>query len=298
MTILQLDGTKLTLRSAGSTDSALTIHGSLQARKLGPSLAGKFKFSDIFSSDLQRAFKTAEAVRRAQRHKYGSAVEDVRVCQMSILREQDFGYYEGKKSLGRPKEGSKLDRRRERDVQIEPGFKAAETKAEMAVRMNRFLDDHLLPLLQSSRPFEPLVAIVSHGMILSTLWKCLLKRFALHSVNLAFGVNIRSEGDTGFEHLGAWSNTGFLELDIKKHASRLKAAEITEILAAEVHEQEELTDSTQVPAVLYDWSITVRAVNSKDHLKGLKRTGGGVGSSKFDETQKSIDTFFKKRKTA
>jgi len=29
----------------------------------------------------------------------------------------------------------------------------------------------------------------------------------------------------------------------------------------------------------------------------LKRTGGGVGSSKSDESQSSLESFFKKRKT-
>jgi hypothetical protein len=37
-------------------------------------------------------------------------------------------------------------------------------------------------------------------------------------------------------------------------------------------------------------------VNGKDHLKGLKRTGGGVGSSRHDASQKGIESFFKRRK--
>jgi len=45
------------------------------------------------------------------------------------------------------------------------------------------------------------------------------------------------------------------------------------------------------------FQITVKTINGKDHLKGLKRTGGGLGSSKFEEGQKSIETFFKKRKS-
>ena len=48
--------------------------------------------------------------------------------------------------------------------------------------------------------------------------------------------------------------------------------------------------------ILHGWNMVIRKVNGKDHLKGLKRTGGGVGSSQFDEGQKKIETFFKKQK--
>jgi hypothetical protein len=44
------------------------------------------------------------------------------------------------------------------------------------------------------------------------------------------------------------------------------------------------------------WNIIIQKINGKDHLKGLKRTGGGVGSSRFDEGQRKIETFFKKQK--
>ena len=217
---------------------------------------------------------------------------------MPILQEQDFGCYEGKTFSTKPKDTSKQGKRREQPETSVPGFKLVETKAEMAARMDKFLDHHLLPILQSNEPGpEPVVAIVSHGMILSTLWKCLLKRFALHSVKLAPGVHIRRDIDTSFEHLGAWSNTGYLQLDIQRNVTRSKAAEITELLATEVPEEESLTDDTQPLTIIYNWTVTVQAVNSKTHLQGLKRTGGGVGSSKYDESQKSIDTFFKKRRT-
>jgi hypothetical protein len=49
-------------------------------------------------------------------------------------------------------------------------------------------------------------------------------------------------------------------------------------------------------AVFEGWTITVNAVNSRLHLQGLKRTGGGVGSARHDDKQQGIETFFKKRK--
>lgn len=44
------------------------------------------------------------------------------------------------------------------------------------------------------------------------------------------------------------------------------------------------------------WTTTIMTINGKDHLKGLKRTGGGVGSSRHDASQKGIESFFKRRK--
>ncbi|KAL6710868.1 hypothetical protein ACN47E_007925 [Coniothyrium glycines] len=49
-------------------------------------------------------------------------------------------------------------------------------------------------------------------------------------------------------------------------------------------------------AIIEGWTTVIRTINGKDHLLGLKRTGGGVGSSRHDASQKSIETFFKRRK--
>jgi hypothetical protein len=47
---------------------------------------------------------------------------------------------------------------------------------------------------------------------------------------------------------------------------------------------------------LLNMSLVVKAVNSQEHLKGLKKTRGGIGSLKHDESQKTMDSFFKKRR--
>ena len=174
------------------------------------------------------------------------------------------------------------------------GFKNVETKASMSLRADRFLDEYLVPIIRKANTIrEQEVAVVAHGMILASLWKCLLRRFALHSVGLGQGVNLGNGDITTFEHLGAWSNTGFLELNIQPQIFDGKSAGITEILATDVHNPRLVDPRSH--AVLYDYKMAVRAVNCKEHLKGLKRTGGNIGSSKHDESQKSIDTFFKKK---
>lgn len=278
--------------SAGVTDSALTNHGILQARRLGSYLAPRYRFTHIFSSDLQRAYKTAGAIRQSQRDHYRI---DVGIRQLQILQEQDFGKYEGKSFGARTKSPSGTPASGQRAIVHgnEP-----ESKAAMFARMDVFLDHHLLPVLLRNNPgdSEAIVAVVSHGMTLSALWRCLLKRFALYSVTVGHGVDLRIGDVMSLERLGAWSNTGYLELSIEQQVSKSKAAGITDILVAETKSEEKRLKDTTTSSVLYGWKMTIRAVNHKPHLQGFKRTGGGLGSSRHDENQKNIDTFFKKRR--
>ena len=86
------------------------------------------------------------------------------------------------------------------------------------------------------------------------------------------------------EHAGAWSNTGYMLLEIHPLANSLTTARSTaESAGSEARN-------------LGDFTIFVKTVNNRDHLLGLKRTGGGVGSSKFDDGQKTMESFFKKRR--
>lgn len=49
------------------------------------------------------------------------------------------------------------------------------------------------------------------------------------------------------------------------------------------------------PHILHGWSTTILAIDSKQHLGGLKRQRGGIGSLAHDEGQKKLDSFFRKR---
>jgi hypothetical protein len=51
------------------------------------------------------------------------------------------------------------------------------------------------------------------------------------------------------------------------------------------------------PRIARGWSSTILAINGKDHLRGIKRTRGGIGSSRHDASQSSIKIFFKRCKT-
>lgn len=288
-------------------------------------------FTHLYSSHLQRAAKTAGLVREAQLTSTVNA-DPTRtvpeVTQVPILMEQDFGDLEGKK-------WSKM----QAGLQNKPGHLAVETKEAMGQRADTFLDEHLLPLLisTSSGP-ETVIAIVSHGIFLSTLWKRLLRRLPAKSISLSS--NLQATARPSLEHLGGWSNTGYLELLItraKAHKASLPNAatsssskpdasqpanskpdhivgvlEVTQILSEGAVDRAVTIASDRRLAVsmpsdptipdtprtftAFDWVTTILTINGKDHLKGLKRTGGGVGSSRHDASQRGIESFFKRRK--
>ncbi|KAH7357250.1 histidine phosphatase superfamily [Rhexocercosporidium sp. MPI-PUGE-AT-0058] len=294
---------------AGVTDSALTNHGVLQANRLAAHLAAiNVKISHIFSSDLQRAFKTAEAVRVAQ------SPAPAETTKLEVLREQDFGFYEGKSFIERPREGNQWGKAAHQEAyRNDPGFKDVETKESMKVRSDTFIDTYLAPLLKDV-PEDGTVAVVAHGIILSHLWRAFLKRFHPSKVSVSQG-NDTPENGFSLEHLGGWSNTGYLDLEIKSTAANeiLPTAKMTKLPepAAASKPSEDTSDLLQMPSTppptisatprppprLLDMSLVVRAVNSKEHLVGLKKTRGGIGSLQHDSSQKTVDSFFKKRRT-
>ena len=273
----------------------MTIHGYIQADRLGRYLTSTgLQFTNLFSSDLQRAAKTASSIRHSQQKLYGeSGLPGVK--KLNILREQDFGYYEGKPFYARVKDARKTGKDSHRAEHMnDPDFKDVESKESMALRMDQFLNEYLIPLLKKVSKVEPTVAIVSHGIILSSLWKCILKRFEAKSVRLKPGLTIGNGDLATLEYIGGWSNTGYLEFDIQNSSLANTIDSIDAVLASTRSSQEQAKDSKTV--VLHGWKMTIKAVNGKEHLKGLKRTGGGVGSSKYDESQKKIESFFVPKK--
>lgn len=232
--------------------------------------------------------------------------------------EQDFGFYEGKKFFERQADsklsGKDSHRHAHKDSE---GFVDVESRESLARRADAFLDDHLLPLLNSTEPSDLVIAIVSHGIMLSTLWKRILLRLAEKSVKLA--PELAAAGAVTLEHLGGWSNTGFLELRMSRSipAVPMPAGSATsdkaDSEAKSSHRSEEPGNVETVSSggaggppqaqtfprlqkLGSDWSTVILKINGKDHLTKLKRTGGGVGSSRHDASQRNIDSFFKRRK--
>lgn len=272
---------------AGITDSALTSHGIVQARRLGMHLSS-MPITHFFSSDLQRAFLTSEAICEAQ------ATPIAKTVKVAELREQDFGPWEGKKFATR-KEGEATG--------LVVG--EVESKDSMRKRAEDFIDKYLLSLMGK----DDTVVLVSHGIFLSHLWRSLLRRFDMKDVVVTSGL---VDGGFRLEYLGGWSNTGYLELDIESKPASQKLLSNDEVSFAlkfdtvhKVLSKDEASLCTvepspsvlSIPAPLKKLTMTlqVKAVNSLAHLKGLKRTRG-IGSAKHDTQQSTIESFFKRQK--
>lgn len=334
---------------AGVRDSALTVHGVEQANRLGNYFAQNgVKISHIFASPLTRAFKTAEAIQIAQ-DVAGSkdSTTGLEIVKVDELMEQSFGFYEGKPFFARSdpkKTGKESHHEKHRN---DPGFEDMETKEAMGRRADTFLDQHLLPLMQNSGDESMTVAVVSHGMLLSTLWRRMLLRLPKKSLTIAPEV-MAARGEIVLEHLGGWSNTGYLELRLEKDvtsekpgtrsSSPLRPLSTTKVrlereasptisklgdegveasprTASPVTTPVRLQSSPLSPpakvvspvspvkagstasTTLTGWSTIILMVDSKAHLVGLKRQRGGIGRMGHDDSQKKLDSFFKKQRT-
>ncbi|EMC95096.1 hypothetical protein BAUCODRAFT_35085 [Baudoinia panamericana UAMH 10762] len=307
---------------AGVRDSALTNYGVDQARCLGEHFSKRgIKVTHLFASPLQRAVKTAEAVLKAQytlpdvNSNAGTAT--LQIVQVAELVEQDFGFYEGKP----------VSSRRQSD-NSNPAFVDAESKESLAKRADAFLDQHLVPLInrheRNAAASGLHVVVVSHGIFLSHLWRRLLVRLPKKSLTVAPEVTA-ARGNLILEHLGGWSNTGYLELaltrdDMEETSRKASAGEaaplpqgLAEDLALPTPEppvqgadavvplnilKPKSSDASPMTAVriLRGWSTAILAVDNKQHLVGLKRQRGGIGRLAHDAGQKKLDAFFKRQK--
>lgn len=239
---------------------------------------------------MQRAYKTAGAINLAQGHTdedgHNASLE---VTRLAILREQDFGSFEGRPFHARQRASNVSGKENHQSRLIEdPDFRDVESKDSMNIRVERFIRDQLLPLYDGTHQSDAVVCVVSHGIILSHLWKCFLKQFSGQNVTFASGLYIGNGSKPFPEHLGLWSNTGYLELNVE----RLSVKDDRNLN----YDDKSLSSATKTiqAASPLPLSLLIKTVNGRDHLKNLKRTRGGVGSAKHDEGQRKIESFFKK----
>jgi broad specificity phosphatase PhoE len=130
----------LTGQHTGRTDLPLLPEGEDQARKLGRVLRG-VRFAAVWSSDLQRARRTAELT---------GLQPDV----TPLLREYDYGEYEGRTSeeIWRQRPGWQL---------YADGAPGGETPEQVRARADQFL--------ALADGVEGKVAVFSHGHLLRAL---------------------------------------------------------------------------------------------------------------------------------
>jgi broad specificity phosphatase PhoE len=253
----------LTTTSAGIRDSSLTSHGVLQARRLGTHLATQpLRILHIFSSDLQRAVETSQAIIDAQASSLTAADDDgqlssLELVQLRDLRERDFGSAEGKKF------GVLLA--------------DAETREQMRTRAERFVQGHIAPLLLSDTTGGAIV-VVAHGLILDVLLRVLLASFAPAEM-------ARLRSGTGY--LAAWSNTGYVEAVVRVGPKPMPLQDGEDGAHAEADAVASGDRKSQQHI-----SLSVVGVNVLRHLEGLKKTRGGIGSAQHDKRQRTVDSFF------
>lgn len=279
------------------TDSALTNHGVEQTKRLGAHFAKEgIIATHVFASPLSRAFKTAQAILEAQ----PPAEPAIEITKVPELIEQDFGYYEKKafqvRTVAR-KSGREAHRERHMN---DPGFVDVESKEAMNNRADIFLDQHLLPLVGKMDPHgKAVVVVVSHGIILSHLWRRLLLKLPPRSVTVAPEVT-SAKGSIVLQHLGGWSNTGYLELHLTEEPEYARG-ESAPATATPLHppssgDVTNIEESASDVMKLHKHKLLIVFVDRKDHLVGLKRQRGGIGRSKHDEGQQKLDGFFKRQR--
>ncbi|KAI1869008.1 uncharacterized protein JN550_005995 [Neoarthrinium moseri] len=260
---------------AGVRDSPLTNHGVLQAKRLGAHLASRRDVTgpvvSLFTSNLRRAYLTAEAIADAQganTPRPDGSSSRLEPVQLTELREKNFGSGEGIKY------GALSSRRTAGDLEQDE-----ETREQMTVRVNRFIDTHLRAILEKHAPEKVSVVIVAHGLILGSLLKALTTHFP--------DVNSAPSQGPHEQPLASWSNTGVLQAKIKPTCA---ADASTSALDGQRRRE---------PLNRLRLSMMVQLVNNVDHLVGLKKTRGGIGSARFDTRQRKMTSFFtpaKKRK--
>lgn len=172
------------------------------------------------------------------------------VIQVPELREKDFGSSEGKRFGSRSSEKASTTTRSD-----------AETRDAMTIRVDRFIDAYLAPLLEQDAADTSSVLIVSHGIILNVFLGRVLSRFPAHTNS----TGLPGSTSSASEPIATWSNTGCLQA---------------------------LVDVSKAPALSpRNFGILVQFTNNVDHLNGLKKTRGGIGSAKFDARQRTMDSF-------
>jgi broad specificity phosphatase PhoE len=291
--------------------------------RLGSYLASTdVKISKIFSSDLQRAFKTGEYIRLAQ------SVPLPETTKLKLLREQDFGSFEGKAYSERPRASDKQGQDTIlENLRSDPDFKDVEPKKSMILRMKTFIDSYLTESFERGAD-EDAVAVIAHGVILSFLWRGITERFEGRNIVLAPNVMVADRG-MGLKYLGGWANTGYMELEIQKrpvnaqepspasgpqpsqpaithnHVPEQQDSEVATELASPTTLNGEISLPSEAAAVsptqqtrpgFKDLLLVVKTVNCRDHLRDLKKARGGIGSLQHDEKQTTMDSFIKRRK--
>lgn len=291
---------KIPNRAEDESNSGLTETGKTQVQLLSQYFRDRLiRFTQVFSSDLDRATDTAEGI-CANQLGAGRLVP----IQTPALREQQFtSSLEGT----RWQSGAAASSISSPDGLAggEPGYTQEEPLSAMKARVHSFLRENILPLLSSSTQ-EEIVAVVAHGVILQVVWVCLADLFEPGDIHFGPGL---SQADFEDKVAPIWSNTGVMELDISPRAPGRVTQSVPGAGAAAPGPV--LTGSAQLPnrgtttttassSALTGWSMTILTIDSTAHLATTQigRTGGTVRNAVHGSRQQPMDEFFRITGTA
>lgn len=183
-------------RMQGQKNSALSARGLAQARALGARMLAEH-FDHLYSSDLDRAYQTAQAIATVTGH-------EIKVDPR--LRERGFGIFEGlNREEMQQRYPAEYARFRDRDPDyIVPGGESPRQFYERS--MACFADI-------SARHAGSRIVIVAHGLLLDSLYR------AAHDLDLLAprGLDLINASLNTFRHGGgrwqmlAWGDSAHLE---------------------------------------------------------------------------------------
>ncbi|KAH7885210.1 histidine phosphatase superfamily [Phlebopus sp. FC_14] len=242
---------------AGWADAPLTNHGMNQARALGESYANT-RLDVIYASPLKRAFTTAQAL-------YDSQPSPKPTFTASpLIREQHFGKGEGKTWTLHQDPNKTLEEHFANDhFPVLHGrdekFPGGESVNDLAQRADQAIRELVLPHVREATKSEGQdvhIALVSHGLCISQLVAALVNR------------NDGGAPDADYRGL---MNTAWTRVTVQVKGPQLG---------------ETLVDN--LPPLI----VKVTDVNRHEHIDGIKRQEGGIGSSAYDPKQQDIRGFF------
>ena len=253
----------------------MSSHGALQAQRLATHLRARVReigpVKHLFSSDLQRARKTAEAIAQAQ------SPAPPAVTVVPDLRERDFGSREG---------DSVRSKARNCESHMSTGASSwapPESPEDILARARRFITNHLMPISQEVASVDDAgsgaVVVVSHGIFISVLLTTLQRTFCAPVQDY-------------MHYPLSLSNTGYVEVV----TSTNEYSDVSSAMSSgspTIHSAGNFLPSMgQTDSNLRKFTLEVKSINKTSHLDGLKRTKGGIGSAKHDPKQRKMDFFF------
>lgn len=289
-------------------DPSLTDGGKLQARLLAQHFRDRMiSFTRVFSSDLDRASRTAELLCQQQ---LGAKRQRLAPVSTPALREQQLSAsLEGTRwHSGAP--ASSISRPDALRGGGEPVYSQEESLESMMARADAFLREHILPLMAENSFDEDVVAIVGHGIMLQALWLSLSSLFDAKDRHYGPEIDRAHLSDRA---MPVWSNTGYMELDIRLSAnapqlitSGTSAPLMLAGAASRSNSRGSASSASSLSAAaagrvpLSGWSLTVLTIDETKHLASaqMARTGDTVTNTVGGSRQQLVDQFYRLAGTA